>query len=606
MAPGRFAVAALVALSVVAACTSPAPKTAPSADVVHAEKLAREAGAVLLRLSAYDYALAGTFEGQKTHVVSRDRYATVAREAARAIGQFTDSAVKATVDAGGPVRDRVVVLADGLIDLAREANAYADGGDPAAFARVVDRVRVGWGDLRALVEAVAIEDDEMRATLTRGGSFVVNARALPAFAVTVGPFATAAEAEAAARRIGSVESVTRVAPFLVRVGTYPDRPSADAASLAVSSKALAPHTSEEQRHAFARSGPAPDLELWREPERIFDTWGSARRLAVSPNAAWVATGSDDGTLAVFSGDGVLRSLPKFNAGVAHLVFSDDGRWLMGGGLTLVNFILPPGVGVGTRVVLATPATDVLFIPGAYAFAAAAKSADGSPGVVAGRAPDGVPLAAPFPMAVAASGAALAASATGELYIAQTIRAPSGVPSVPGAPTPGATTPGTEVQVLRVGRERSPRGVVRVPGEVRGLAVDRGGTIAAIATDQGVFRVAVKVPDPTATVKRLSDAVRDLAFGPDGTLYLLEPNRVASFDLEGTKRWSSPLVDGRRLVAASRPVVLDGIDRLITFDAQGRPEELGAGGQVQDVSASPDGKRVGALVDGRKAVLFKLP
>ena len=71
-------------------------------------------------------------------------------------------------------------------------------------------------------------------------------------------------------------------------------------------------------------------------------------------------------------------------------------------------------------------------------------------------------------------------------------------------------------------------------------------------------------------------------------------------------WSSPLIDGRRLVIASRPVVLDGADRLLTFTANGEVEDLGVSGIVQDVAASPDGRRVAVLADGRRALIFRLP
>lgn len=558
----------------------------------HAAGLARDAARVLLRLSAYDYALAGTLTGQRAYVVAPERYAAAVRESAAAISRFTAAALAATVDAAGPLRERVVVLADGLIDIARDANAYADGGDPAAFARVVAGVSRGWTVLRELTETVTLPDEDVEAIVARGSSFVVDPRTERVHALTVGPFASAAEAEAAATRIGTVERVTKASPFVVRVGTYLDRAKADAAVLAVAARGLTGIVTDEQRYTFARSGPAPDAELWREPERVFDTWGNARRVAVSPNAAWVATGSDDGVLAIFTGDGTLRSLPRYNAGVAHLAFSDDGRWLMGGGVSMVNFILPPGVGVGVPVRLPSPATGLVYIPTANAFAATAKGPTGEPaggpGMIAGRAPDGAPLAAPFPLTTPAAGAALAATAGGELYIAT------------------STGDGTDVEVLRVGRERFPRGVVRVPGQVRVLAIDRGGTLGAVVTDQGVFRFGPRDTDPGRTVKKIAEPVRDLAFGHDGTLYLLEKERLSAHDVSGDRLWSAALIDGRRLVIAARVLVLDGPDRVVAFTGSPAGEDLGVGGNVQDLAASPDGKRVAALVEGRRAVIFKLP
>jgi hypothetical protein len=62
-----------------------------------------------------------------------------------------------------------------------------------------------------------------------------------------------------------------------------------------------------------------------------------------------------------------------------------------------------------------------------------------------------------------------------------------------------------------------------------------------------------------------------------------------------------------LVAAKRAVVLDGTDRLLTFSpSDGTASELGAGGTVNDVTMSRDGRVVGAVVDSGRAVLFTLP
>ncbi|MEK6619512.1 MAG: hypothetical protein AABZ26_00900, partial [Chloroflexota bacterium] len=105
-------VAGLVAIALLlSACTSAPPRAGPAGDVRHAADLARDAARVLLRLSAYDYALAGTLTGQRAYVVAPERYAAVVRESAAAISRFTAAALAAPVDAAGPLRERVVVLA---------------------------------------------------------------------------------------------------------------------------------------------------------------------------------------------------------------------------------------------------------------------------------------------------------------------------------------------------------------------------------------------------------------------------------------------------------------------------------------------------------------
>ena len=107
--------------------------------------------------------------------------------------------------------------------------------------------------------------------------------------------------------------------------------------------------------------------------------------------------------------------------------------------------------------------------------------------------------------------------------------------------------------------------------------------------------------------RVAGVVRELAFAPDATLYLLEPGGLTAIGPDGGLRWTAPLGDGRRLVAAKRAVVLDGTDRLVAFaPADGAADELGAGGTVGDLVGARDGRVVGAIVDARSAVLFTLP
>ncbi len=563
-----------------------------ASDVEDAHDLASQAGDLLLRMSAYDYALAGTLSGSRTHVVDPERYAAVVRETSASIQRFSAAALSATIDRAGPLRDRLVALADGLVDVSRDANVYADGGDPQVFARVTADVSRSWDDLRALQRIARPLDDALTRTIGRGSSFVVGSTAKTVYAVTVGPYATSAEADAAAKKIGKVEKVAAAAPFVVRVGTYADVKDADASITALSTKGFTGLRTVEQKVTFTRTGPSPDVELWREPERVFDTWGLARRVAISPNALWVATGSDDGTVAIFTGDGVLRSLPKFNAGVSQLVFSEDAKWLMGGGQTLANFILPQGTAVGSMVRLASPAQQVVYVPGAYYFAAIAKGPTGETaggaGVLTGRSPDGQPLFI-FPMEAPAAGGAIAATAAGELYVATTSK--------------GVTDIERFVIVDRAWRKD---GILTIPGQIQSLAIDRGGILGAAQTDRGLYRFGPHDTDPQKTLFRISDGVKDFAFGPGGRLYVLEKDKVTARDLRGELVWSVPLVDGRRLVIASRPVVLDAAGRLLVFDEKGRSEDLGVTGNVQDVSASADGQRVAVLADGRRALIFKLP
>ncbi|MBI3522667.1 MAG: SPOR domain-containing protein [Chloroflexi bacterium] len=583
--------AALVLVTAAVSCGQPVP-LGPLGDAANGPKLARDAADVLLRFAAYDYALAGTFSGEKSRIVSQERYAIVARDGARAASAFSSAAVATTANASGPIRDHLVPLADGFTELTKDANAFADGGDQTNFALVIADVAAGWQRLDLLASLLPA-DATLTKTIARGTSFTVSAIAGRQYALTVGPFSTAADADAAAKKIGTVRSVTRSAPFIVRVGTYSDRPAADAAAAALASKGVGSSlVREEPRYTFTRGSAAPDVELWREPARVFDTWGTARRLAVASDAAWVATGSDDGTVAIFSGEGVLRALPRFNAGVTQLVFSDDSKWLMAGGTTVANLAVPSGQNFGINVRLPAPASQIVFVPKARAFAAGSQGPTGlpagGPGQIGGRAPDGITLGSPFPITTPAAGAAIAASEAGELYLATT------------------TAGSTDVEVFRVGLERGVRGVTRIPGQIRGLVVDRSGDRAAVMTDQGVYRFGPHDADPNKTVSRVGSAAREIGFGPDATFYVMDRERLTAYDPLGVQKWAYPLVDGRRLVMASRPVVLDGSDKVLALAPDGSADELGVGGVVQDLAASPDLKRVAALVDQRRAVLFTLP
>src|SRR5207253_4905525 len=109
----------------------------------------RDAAAILLQYSAYDYGLAGALSGAKTRTVAPARYGLVAIDAAKQISTFSSAVLSATLDRTGPIRDKLVPLADGLTDLGKDSQSYGDGGDPAAFARVLTDVSAGGQGVRA-------------------------------------------------------------------------------------------------------------------------------------------------------------------------------------------------------------------------------------------------------------------------------------------------------------------------------------------------------------------------------------------------------------------------------------------------------------------------
>ncbi len=573
-----------------ASCSlGPSVKPAPTRDVTDARPIARQVGDILLNFSAYNYAVVGGLNGERVRVVTTDRYASVARAQALVISDTTTKIVAAVVDTAGPVHDRLVTLADALGELRRDALAYADSREPAALARVMTQVSRGWMLLRDL-DSVMKDGASLDQVIQRGTAMKTSAGSGSGALVTIGPYADAEEARAKASFLrGGVPTTT--SPFVVRA-TFTDRASADAAASELLKRSIVPIVIDQTSYGFTREGPAPDTELWREPERTIDTHGGARRIAVSTNAGLIATGSDDGYIAIFTSDGVLRALPRHNAGVSQLVFSDDGRYLIGGGQLLVTSVMPSPatwLGVGEPMRLRAAAQAVVYVPTTKAFVASSAGAGGVGGLIGARAPDGAVLGNPFPIEVSASGALLGASDAGDLFIASQIGA------------------AVDVRILRVGAERVPRGVLKVPGALRAFAVDRRGAFGAMVTDQGTFRFAVNAPDPTKTITRLGDPVRDVKFALDSTLYTLDAKQLVAVSPDGAVRWTRPLVDGRRIVLGARPVVLDGTDKLIAFAPQdGTQDLLAPVGQVQDIVASADGRWIGVIAEARRAVLFRLP
>lgn len=593
--PFRLATLALLLVLIATAC-EPTPKVVPSGDVVDAPKIARAAGAILLQLSAYDYALAGSYAGEKVRVVTPDRYIAVSRSLIPKLSELTSTSLSATANAAGPVRDAVVSLADALNDLGKDAGSYSGLTDAGVFAKIGGDVGTAWDRLKALSNTLP-PDPDLAKTLARGPSITVKATSESVFALTAGPYATVADADAAAKKIGTVLSVTRATPFVVRVATFPTKPLADAAGGALRAKGIdVIFVSEERKYTFARSGTSPDVELWREPTRVVDGFGGARRVALSPDAKWIAVGTEDGTVAIFSAEGVLRGLPKFPAGINALLFSGDSAWLFAGGASATVLFVPSGASpltVQNQIRFPSAITQVLYIgvPTARAFVAASKGAtgiaSGGGGLVGARAPDGATLGGPFPIVTPAAGALIAVSDTAEIFIATT------------------TGTSTDVEVLRLGRERVTRGVIKIPGTAIDLAVDPKGDRAALVTDQGTYWFSPHAPDPAATLQRIGAAVRDVAFGADGIFYQVDKDKVTATGVDGTQRWQAPLTDGRKLLTGTRTLVWDGVDIVWAIAPDGAIDALGIDGVVQDLVTSADGKRAAVVLDGRRALVFEL-
>ena len=587
--------AAFCVLLLIGSACEPAPKVVPSGDVTDAAPLARSAAAVLLQLSAYDYALAGALSGQPARTVSVARWAAVARGLLPKFSDITSASLSVSANAAGPVRNALVSLADSLADLAKDAGTYADGGDPGVFVKTMSDVGTAWDRVKAL-GAKLPADADLQKTIARGTSFTVTAAPEVLFTVQTGPYATAAEADAAAKKIGTTISVTRVAPFVVRVATYPSKGQADTAAAALRPKGVdVSSVVEERTYTFARAGAVPDVELWREPARVIDGLGGARRVALSPDGKWLAMGADDGTIAIFNAaNGALAALPKFTSGISVLLFSADSDWLFAGGATATVLFVPSGaspLGIGQQMRFPAAITQALYVnvPTARAFVAVSKSASGGPGggLIGARAPDGAVLGEPFPITTPASGGLIAVSDRGEIFIA----------------TAGGGS--TDVELLRLGTERFTRGIIRIPGTAQDLAIDAKGDRAALVTDQGTYRFSPHDQNPTATLQRVGAPMRDVAFGADGTFFQLDKDKVTATGPDGVQRWQAPLTDGRRIVLGTRTLVWDGADAIWAIAASGTADVLGIDGPIQDLVVSADGTRAGVVLDGRRALVFDL-
>ncbi|MEK6207439.1 MAG: hypothetical protein AABM32_07340 [Chloroflexota bacterium] len=516
------------------------------------------------------------------------------RSTAKTISSFSATVLTGTLDRSGPIREKLVPLADGLSDLGRDGGTYADGGDPAAFARVISDVTAGWQRLRDLSTTLP-KDDALQATIARGMSFVVTTKSSTQSTITTGPYSSAAEAKQALQRMGSPlnGSYTQTAPFVVRIGPYSERAAADAASAGLTKQGVTNIVTDAASYAFARSGPLPDAELWREPSRVQEVRAGSRKIGVSSDGSWLVTGSDDGYAALFNPKGTLTALPQSYAGMSVLQFSVDGdhQTFAVGGQVVTFLEVPTGDNLGSGMRFTGAATQILFVPSTRVFVAASTGSTGlpggAPGLIGGRTADGEPIGDPFPIVTPAAGARIAASDAGDVYI-------------------GTTSEGAfDIEVFRPGSDTELKPVARIAGSGTGLAVDRSAKFGAAVTDQGTYRFALS--DPKTTLTRIAGPVRDVAFAADGTLYALDQTSLLAVGPDGVVKWTAPLGDGRRLVAARRAVVLDGTDRVVAFaPADGVGEELGAGGTINDLTMSRDGRVVGVIVDARRAVLFTLP
>ena len=592
----RRAVASVLALAFLASCTESGQpsKSGPFNDVEGAPKLARDAGAILLKVSAYDYGLAGALAGEQVRTVAAARYGAVMRGTTQTIASFNASVLSGTLDRTGPVREKLVPLADGLSDLARDGQTYADGADPAAFARVLTDVTAGWQRLRDLSTALP-KDAALEGMIARGMSFVVTSKSSTQSTITTGPYVSATEAKQALQRMGSPlnGSFTQSAPYVVRIGPYSDRPSADKAGAGLLKQGVTNVVTDEPSYAFTRTGPLPDAELWREPSRIQEVRATSRKIAVSSDGAWLLTGSDDGYAALFDPKGTLTALPQGFAGMSVLQFSDGGnaQTFAVGGQVVTFLAVPSGENIGSGMRFTGAATQILFTGSTRVFVAASGGSTGlpggGPGLIGGRTANGDVIGDPFPIVVPAAGARIAASDAGDVYV--------------GTSSNGAF----DVEVFRPGRDSDLTAVARIEGNGTALAIDRSAKFGAAVTDKGTYRFALA--DPKTTLTRVADPVRDLVFAADGTLYALDQTSLRAIATDGAVKWTAPLVDGRRLVVGRRAVVLDGTDKALAFDpTDGTAEELGAGGTINDLTMSRDGRVVGVIVDARRAVLFTLP
>lgn len=583
--------AAFLLSLILASCvsTSPAPAPTPTSPGASPTAIARDVAAVLVRVSAYDYAVAGAVSGERARVVTPDRYA-----AALAPDRVTIAALKDRVVAlafADPVLAAPLVgLADALVGIGADAQLVGDIEDAAAVAAVVGDVDAAWAKLSAIATALPA-DASLAASIARGTSWHVAVTRTPAFAVQTQPYGSADEANQIASRIGAVEAVAAAAPFVVRVVTTADRAFADRRVAELAALGVVAAVAETERIAVARSGPDPQAELWREGAVDIPTWGGARRAAFI--AGGIVVVSADGNVFSFRDTGELWWHVDVRAGPTFATSTPDGKMVAVGG-QFVSVVTSEGKVLGQPARLPSPAAGAVFVAKRGVFVAASQGPTGKPegggGRVVAVGSDAKPLGDPFPLVTPAAGPSVAASpAREEVYVATTSQG------------------NTDVEVTRPGVDTKVKAILRVAGQVVDLAIDADAAYGVVVTATGSYRFRPGASDVAATVEKAGDASRDAVFGPDGTLYLVYADRLVAYDAGLRLLRTVLLKDGRRVLAGRRIVVQDGLARVLAVDPKtGVPDELAGAGELNDVAVSPDGSRVLLLADGRRALVFNLP
>jgi hypothetical protein len=579
----------LFSLTVSASClfSSAPPVSSPLTASTAASDAVVGAARFLSRVSAYDYALAGSFAGERARVVSVDRYVDVLAADREAVFALKDQVVAAAF-ADPTLAKALIAAADELVAIEEDLQAV-DVDDPAAFARVLDHVDAAW---KAFASINALRpSDPLAAAIARGAAWRVTVSRSPVFAVQTAPYASHAEADEAARRIGSVELVADTAPFTIRVVTTPDRGSAVKRVDELRAAGVLAAVVDTDRYAFARSGPDPAAELWREGAVDIPTWAQARRAAFVANGVVIA--SADGETFAFTDTGKLWWHAKLRPGPSFATPSADGRYVLVGGQSF-QLLGSAGEVIGPLTRLPSSAAGAVWLPRAKLFVAASQGPTGKPpgggGAVIAVRLDGAALGDPFPLVTPAAGPALAATpALDAVFVATTSNGT------------------TDVESIRPGVDERVRTVLRVEGQVSDLVIDDEGRYAVLVTASGTYRFQPTSTNAAATLERIGGAARDVAFGHDGMLYAAFENRLVAYDRALRSVWSVPLRDGRRVVVARRIVTQDGISRALAVDpATGAVDELAPIGELNDIAVSADGARVLLLGDGQRAVIFQLP
>lgn len=551
--------------------------------------LARESARILGRISAYDYALAGWFAGERLRVVTPERYSAALSGEALAVVLLKDAVMKAAF-ADRRLSTDLIQLADADVAIADDLGRFAAARDEAAFARIAQDVATAWAALTRYA-ALLPPDEELASAISRGSAWSVTLSRSPGFAVVTAPFGSREEALAAARRLGAYEQVATQAPFTIRVATMPDRASSDKRVETLAALGITAAVAEGERFTFARGGPDPAAELWREPALDVPTHAGARRASFL--GRWIVVAAVDGTTSYFDASGKAAGDIVLGVGATYIVPAPDGKVMAVGG-QVAYVVTDDGRVLGTPTRLPSSAAGAVWVERRKVFVVASQGPTGQPagggGAVAAIGRDGKSIGDPFPLVTPAAGPAVASSpARDEVFIATTSQGT------------------TDVEAIRPGIDTKPRTLVRVAGQVKALVVDDDGAFAAVVTAQGTYRFRPGEGEPPTTLERVGVTSRDIAYAKDGTLYVAYEDKVVAYDRALRQLWSASVRDGRRVVVARRIVVQDGLRRVLLLDpASGAAEELAEVGELSDIAVSPDRGKVLLLGDGRRAVLFALP